>query len=52
MTATDDTTLAEAAGFKVKYVNIGDNNDKLTTAEDIRRAKARIFLAEREKEGK
>ncbi|MBO7162030.1 MAG: 2-C-methyl-D-erythritol 4-phosphate cytidylyltransferase [Clostridia bacterium] len=52
LSATDDTTLAEAAGFKVKYINIGDNNDKLTTAEDIRRAKARIFLAEREKEGK
>ena len=51
LTATDDTTLAEAAGFKVKYVNIGDNNDKLTTAEDIKRAKARIFLDERTKEG-
>lgn len=51
LTATDDTTLAEAAGFKVKYVNIGDNNDKLTTAEDIKRAKARIFLEERTKEG-
>ena len=52
ISATDDTTLAESAGFKVKYVNIGDNNDKLTTAEDIKRAKARIFLEEREKEGK
>lgn len=49
VSATDDTTLAENAGFKVKYVNIGDNNDKLTTAEDIKRAKARVFLAEREK---
>ncbi len=52
ISATDDTTLAESAGFKVKYINIGDNNDKLTTAEDIKRAKARIFLEEREKEGK
>lgn len=52
ISATDDTTLAENAGFKVKYVNIGDNNDKLTTAEDIKRAKARIFLEERAKEGK
>lgn len=49
VTATDDTTLAEMAGFKVKYVNIGDNNDKLTTAEDIKRAKAMLFLQEREK---
>lgn len=50
--ATDDTTLAESAGFKVKYINIGDNNDKLTTAEDIKRAKARVFLEEKAKEGK
>jgi hypothetical protein len=33
----------------VKYDNIGDNNDKLTTAEDIKRAKAMLFLQEREK---
>ncbi len=50
---TDDTTLAENAGFKVKYVNIGDKNDKLTTVDDILRAKAMVFLQEKsQKEGK
>ncbi len=44
---TDDTALAEHAGFKVKYVNIGGYNFKLTDANDIKRAKATVFLQER-----
>lgn len=34
-TATDDTALAEKAGFKVKYVSCDEPNLKLTTPQDI-----------------
>ena len=48
---TDDTSLAESAGFSVTYIDIGDGNDKLTTVTDIKRAKARVFLEERFEKG-
>jgi len=47
--ATDDSTMAEHAGFKVEYVSIGTHNFKLTDPTDIKRAKALVFLESREK---
>lgn len=44
---TDDTAIAENAGFKVEYIDIGSYNFKLTTADDIKLAKAMVFLDER-----
>ncbi|MBQ8404441.1 MAG: 2-C-methyl-D-erythritol 4-phosphate cytidylyltransferase [Clostridia bacterium] len=37
--ATDDASLAEAAGFKVKLVECSDSNIKITYAEDFMRVK-------------
>lgn len=38
--ATDDCMLAENAGFKVKLVNTGNENIKITVKDDINRAEA------------
>ena len=38
--ATDDCMLAEYAGFKVKLVDTGSDNIKITVSEDIKRAEA------------
>ncbi len=46
---TDDTTMAEFAGFKVEYVQIGTHNFKLTDAADIKKAKALVFLENKTK---
>ena len=45
--STDETTLAELAGFTVDYIDIGSYNFKLTDAADVKRAKAMIFLESR-----
>ena len=45
--STDETTIAELAGFRVDYVDIGTYNFKLTDAADVKRAKAMIFLESR-----
>ena len=37
--ATDDATLAEASGFKVKLVECGENNIKITFPEDFERVR-------------
>ncbi|MBQ9745625.1 MAG: 2-C-methyl-D-erythritol 4-phosphate cytidylyltransferase [Clostridia bacterium] len=37
--ATDDASLAEASGFKVKLVECGDSNIKITFAEDFERVR-------------
>ena len=42
--ATDDCMLAEHAGFKVKLVDTGNDNIKITVKEDIKRAEAILFL--------
>ena len=42
--ATDDCMLAEHAGFKVKLVNTGHENIKITVKEDIKRAEAILAL--------
>lgn len=47
LTATDETSMAENAGFKVTYVETPKTNIKLTTPEDIKTAKAILFLQER-----
>lgn len=46
--ATDDCMLAEYAGFKVKLVNTGNENIKITVKEDIKRAES-ILLARGDK---
>lgn len=43
-TATDDCMLAEFAGFKVKLVDTGYSNIKITVQEDIKRAEAILSL--------
>jgi 2-C-methyl-D-erythritol 4-phosphate cytidylyltransferase len=46
-TNTDETALAENAGFSVAYVNTPETNIKLTTPEDIKIAKSILFLKSR-----
>ncbi len=46
-TSTDDTAVAEHAGFSVSYVECSPLNIKLTTVEDVKIAKAINFLEER-----
>lgn len=48
ITATDDTALAEHAGFKVEYVETDKTNIKLTSVEDV--YTARFIEAKRRKE--
>ncbi len=43
---TDESTLLENAGFYVEYVECPSSNIKLTTAEDVKLAKAMLFLKE------
>lgn len=45
--ATDETSMAENAGYKVTYVQTPKSNIKLTTPEDIKTAKAILFLQDR-----
>lgn len=45
-TFTDESTLLENAGFHVEYVECPSSNIKLTTAEDVKLAKAMLFLKE------
>ncbi len=45
--STDDTSIAEHAGFTVSYVECSPLNMKLTTPDDIKIAKAINFLEER-----
>lgn len=47
--ATDDSMLAEHAGFRVKLVNIGPDNIKITVKDDIFRAEAILFQRGEEK---
>ena len=47
--ATDDASLAEASGFKVKLVECGDSNIKITYAEDFERVRHIIEAQEGEK---
>lgn len=47
--ATDDASIAEASGFKVKLVECGENNIKITYKEDLYRAK---YLIEENEEVK
>lgn len=47
--ATDDCMLAEHAGFRIKLVNIGPDNIKITVKEDILRAEAILFQRGEEK---
>lgn len=49
--ATDDASLAEASGFKVKLVECGENNIKITYKEDFERVR-HIIEAEEKGEGK
>lgn len=49
--ATDDTSLAERAGFKVEYVETGARNLKLTTAEDVLLARAIVLSDKKKGEG-
>lgn len=42
--ATDETTICERAGFTVSYVPLDSNTMKLTTAYDVKLAKAVCFL--------
>lgn len=46
--ATDDASLAEASGFKVKLVECGDSNIKITFPEDFERVR-HIISTEEEK---
>lgn len=46
--ATDDASLAEASGFKVKLVECGENNIKITYAEDFDRVRHIIESQEEE----
>lgn len=48
ITATDDTTLAEHAGFKVEYVESATPNFKLTRTEDVLLARLLVKKAERD----
>ncbi len=48
--ATDDNALVEAIGFKVKLVDCGYENIKLTTPDDLAIAEAILTLRERRKE--
>ena len=48
VSATDDTTLAEHAGFKVEYVESATPNFKLTRSEDVYLARLLVKLAEKE----
>ncbi len=48
ITATDDTTLAEHAGFKVEYVESPTPNFKLTRSEDVYLARLLVKLSEKE----
>lgn len=45
--ATDETSMAEKAGFTVTYVETPKTNIKLTNPDDIKTAKAILFLQER-----
>lgn len=45
-TFTDESTLLENAGFYVEYVDSPKSNIKLTTADDVKLAKAMLFLKE------
>ncbi|MEG1743377.1 MAG: 2-C-methyl-D-erythritol 4-phosphate cytidylyltransferase [Clostridia bacterium] len=45
---TDDTAIVEHSGFKVEYLPIGSYNIKLTNTDDIKTAKAMVFLNEKE----
>ncbi len=47
--ATDDCMLAENAGFKVKLVETGHDNIKITVKEDIKRAEAILLQRGEEK---
>lgn len=47
--ATDETTICERIGVPVAYVPLDSNNMKLTTAYDVKLAKAVCFLAESER---
>ncbi len=42
--ATDDCMLAEHAGFKVKLVNTGSDNIKITVQDDVKRAEAILAI--------
>lgn len=46
--ATDDASIAEASGFKVKLVECGENNIKITYAEDFERVRHVIEVQEEE----
>ena len=46
---TDESSMAERAGFKVNYVECGPKNINLTTEYDITLAKAIAFLEKQEK---
>lgn len=48
VTATDDTTLAEHAGFTVQYVESETPNFKLTRNEDVYLARLLVKLSEKE----
>lgn len=50
--ATDDASLAEASGFKVKLVECGNNNIKITYKEDFERIRHIIDMQEKEGENK
>lgn len=47
-TATDDSTLAEHAGFRVEYVRSETPNFKLTRTEDVLLARLLVKMAERD----
>ena len=47
LSSTDETTIAEHAGFKVSYIETSELNIKLTDANDVKIAKAICFLNER-----
>lgn len=47
LSATDETTIAEHAGFTVSYIETSELNIKLTDVNDIKIAKAIMFLKER-----
>ncbi len=48
--ATDDASLAEASGFKVKLVECGENNIKITYKEDFERVRHIIEAEEGEEQ--
>ena len=45
---TDDAAVAEAAGLPVKLVMGADDNFKITTADDLRRAERLVGAAAQE----